>query len=209
MARGFKTGGRQKGSLNKRTAQARENARAVLDSAKAVLGDKMADIDAHTLLKLVYRNTDLDLGVRLDAAKAALRHETPVMATSANLTGVTTLNVEIEPKRFEVLRELLPTATTMAVLINPNNHPALVETQIRQAQQSAYPLGLPMIHVIQARTERDLDSAFSTVIQREAGGLVIPLIHSSLAKADSSQHWRCATRCRRFLHIASSLQPVA
>jgi putative ABC transport system substrate-binding protein len=91
----------------------------------------------------------------------------------ANLTGVTTLNVEIGPKRFEVLRELLPAATTMAVLINPNNHPALVETQIRQAQQSAYPLGLPMIHVIQARTERDLDSAFSTVIQREAGGLVI------------------------------------
>ncbi|MGB7620488.1 MAG: ABC transporter substrate binding protein, partial [Pseudolabrys sp.] len=38
----------------------------------------------------------------------------------ANLTGVTTLNVEIGPKRFEVLRELLPTATTMAVLINPN-----------------------------------------------------------------------------------------
>jgi putative tryptophan/tyrosine transport system substrate-binding protein len=91
----------------------------------------------------------------------------------ANLTGVTTLNVEIGPKRFEVLRELMPAATTMAVLINPNNHPALVETQIRQAQQSAYALGLQMIHVIQARTERDLDSAFSTVIQREAGGLVI------------------------------------
>jgi hypothetical protein len=42
----------------------------------------MADIDAHTLLRLVYRNTALDLGVRLDAAKAALRHETPVMATT-------------------------------------------------------------------------------------------------------------------------------
>jgi hypothetical protein len=83
MARGFKTGGRQKGSLNTRTALARENARQVLDSAKAALGDKMADLDAHTLLKLVYRNTDLDLAVRLDAAKAALRHEVPVMAQSS------------------------------------------------------------------------------------------------------------------------------
>ncbi|MFZ1950370.1 MAG: ABC transporter substrate-binding protein [Pseudolabrys sp.] len=91
----------------------------------------------------------------------------------ANLTGVTTLNVEIGPKRFEVLRELLPTATTMAVLINPNNHPALVETQIRQAQALTRPLGLQMIHVLQAATEGDLDSAFSTAIQRGAGGLVI------------------------------------
>jgi putative ABC transport system substrate-binding protein len=91
----------------------------------------------------------------------------------ANLTGVTTLNVEIGPKRFEVLRELLPTATTVAVLINPNNHPAVVEAQITQAQALAHPLGLQMIHVLQATTERDLDSAFSTAIQRGAGGLVI------------------------------------
>jgi len=91
----------------------------------------------------------------------------------ANLTGVTTLNVEIGPKRFEVLRELLPTATTVAVLINPNNHPAVVEAQITQAQALTHPLGLQMIHVLQATTERDLASAFSTAIQRGAGGLVI------------------------------------
>ena len=91
----------------------------------------------------------------------------------ANLTGVTTLNVEIGPKRFEVLRELLPTATTVAVLINPDNHPAVVEAQITQAQALAHPLGLQMIHVLKATTERDLDSAFSTAIQRGAGGLVI------------------------------------
>ena len=90
-----------------------------------------------------------------------------------NLTGVTTLNVEIGPKRFEVLRELLPTATTLAVLINPNNHPALVEAQKTEAQVLAHPLGLQMIHVLQATSEQDLDSAFSTAIQRGAGGLVI------------------------------------
>jgi ABC-type uncharacterized transport system substrate-binding protein len=90
-----------------------------------------------------------------------------------NLTGVTTLNEEIEPKRFEVLRELLPTATTIALLINPNNLPAVVETQTRRAQELAHPLGLQMIHVLQAATEQELDSAFSAVIQRGASGLVI------------------------------------
>src|SRR5262249_36490887 len=48
-----------------------------------------------------------------------------------NLTGVTTLNVEIGPKRFEALRELRPTMNTMALLINPNNHPAILENYIR------------------------------------------------------------------------------
>jgi putative ABC transport system substrate-binding protein len=90
-----------------------------------------------------------------------------------NLTGVTTLNIEITPKRLEVLRELLPTATIMAVLVNPINNPATVETELRQAQEAAHTLGLQMIHVLQASTERDLDSAFSTLIQRRAGGLVI------------------------------------
>ena len=87
-----------------------------------------------------------------------------------NLTGVTTLNVEIGPKRFEVLRELLPTATTLALLINPNNHPTLIEAQKTEAQGLARPLGLQMIHVLQATSEQDLDSAFSTAIQRGAGG---------------------------------------
>jgi putative tryptophan/tyrosine transport system substrate-binding protein len=90
-----------------------------------------------------------------------------------NLTGVTTLNMEITPKRLEVLRELLPTTTIMAVLVNPINNPATVETELRQAQEAAHTLGLQMIHVLQASTERDLDSAFSTLIQRRAGGLVI------------------------------------
>ena len=90
-----------------------------------------------------------------------------------NLTGVTTLSLEVGPKLFEVLRELLPTATAMAMLINPNMRPALVETLKSQAQALALPLGLQMIHVLQATTDQELDNAFSTVIQRGAGGLVI------------------------------------
>jgi putative tryptophan/tyrosine transport system substrate-binding protein len=90
-----------------------------------------------------------------------------------NLTGITTLNLEMTPKRLQVLRELLPTTTIMAVLVNPTNAPATVETEVRQVQAAAHTLGLQMVHVLQASTERDLDSAFSTLIQRRAGGLVI------------------------------------
>jgi putative tryptophan/tyrosine transport system substrate-binding protein len=58
-----------------------------------------------------------------------------------NLTGVTTLNVEMSPKRLEVLHELLPTATTMAMLVNPINNPAMVETDIKQIQAAAHTMG--------------------------------------------------------------------
>jgi ABC-type uncharacterized transport system substrate-binding protein len=54
-----------------------------------------------------------------------------------NLTGITTLNTEITPKRVQVLRELVPTTTTMAVLVNPTNNPANVEVELRQAEVAA------------------------------------------------------------------------
>jgi putative ABC transport system substrate-binding protein len=90
-----------------------------------------------------------------------------------NLTGITTLNTEITPKRVEVLRELVPTATMMAVLGNPTNNPANVEVESRQARAAANTLGLQTIHILQASTERELDGVFSTLIQQRAGGLVI------------------------------------
>src|SRR5262245_31484359 len=90
-----------------------------------------------------------------------------------NLTGITTLNTEITPKRVEVLRELVPTTTVMAVLVNPKNNPANVEVELRQAQAAANSLGLQTIHIVQASAEPDLDGVFSTLIQQRAGGLVI------------------------------------
>jgi putative ABC transport system substrate-binding protein len=90
-----------------------------------------------------------------------------------NLTGITTLNTEITPKRVEVLRELVPTTTIMAVLVNPTNNPVNVEVELRQAQAAANTLGLQTIHILQASTEPDLDGIFSTLIQQRVGGLVI------------------------------------
>jgi len=81
------------------------------------------------------------------------------------------------PKRLQMLCELLPTTTIMAVLVNPTNAPATVETEVRQVQAAAHTLGLQMVHVLQASTERDLDSAFSTLI-----GLTVPT--SLIGRAD-------------------------
>jgi putative tryptophan/tyrosine transport system substrate-binding protein len=90
-----------------------------------------------------------------------------------NVTGVTTLNNEIASKRFEVLRALLPSTNDMAVLVNPINYSPMVEAQLKDAEAAAHALGVQTIHVLQASTERDLDGAFSSVIQRRLGGLVI------------------------------------
>jgi ABC-type uncharacterized transport system substrate-binding protein len=89
-----------------------------------------------------------------------------------NLTGITT-SAEMAPKRFEVLRELVPTTSVMAMLVNPVNNPASIRTDMRQAQAAAHSLGLQIVHVLQAKTERDLDGAFSALTERRAGGLVI------------------------------------
>jgi putative ABC transport system substrate-binding protein len=88
-----------------------------------------------------------------------------------NITGVTNLNVETAPKKLELLRELIPTVTIIAVLIDPTS-PSLAEQFLRGLQAAAPTLGL-QLHVLHASTERDLDAVFATLAQLRAGALVI------------------------------------
>ena len=88
-----------------------------------------------------------------------------------NVTGVTTLNVEVASKRLELLHELVPTAATIAFLVNPTN-PVLADTLTRDIQAAAGRLGIKL-HVFQASTEREFDTAFETIGQLHADGLVI------------------------------------
>jgi putative tryptophan/tyrosine transport system substrate-binding protein len=88
-----------------------------------------------------------------------------------NLTGVTTLNVVLGPKRLELLHELIPTASVFALLVNPTDQ-ANVETITRDVQAAADILGLEL-HVLNASTELDFDVAFANALQLRAGGLVI------------------------------------
>ena len=88
-----------------------------------------------------------------------------------NVTGLTSLNVEVGPKRLELLHELVPTATIIALLVNPTN-PTIAEIESRDAQTAARTFGL-QLHVLHASTERDFDTVFATLGQLRAGGLVI------------------------------------
>jgi putative ABC transport system substrate-binding protein len=89
----------------------------------------------------------------------------------SNITGVSILDVELGPKRLELLHELIPTASIFAVLVNPSD-PARAETESRDLQAAARALGL-QLHVLHASTERDLDTVFASVVQLRAGGLAI------------------------------------
>jgi putative ABC transport system substrate-binding protein len=88
-----------------------------------------------------------------------------------NVTGVTNLGVEIAPKRLEMLRELLPTVSDIALLINPTS-PSVAETLLRDSQAAARALGL-QLHVLHASSERDFETAFAALMRLRAGALVI------------------------------------
>jgi putative ABC transport system substrate-binding protein len=89
----------------------------------------------------------------------------------SNLTGVTGLGSELDRKRLELLHELIPTATSFALLVNAAN-PVLAEPTIREAQAAARTLGL-QLHVLNASTERDIDTAFARLTELHTSGLVI------------------------------------
>jgi len=83
---------------------------------------------------------------------------------------VTQLYVEVMPKRLELAHELVPTATIIALLVNPT-HPN-AETIARDLQAAARILGV-QLHVLHASTERDFDTVFATLAQLRADALVI------------------------------------
>jgi putative tryptophan/tyrosine transport system substrate-binding protein len=87
-----------------------------------------------------------------------------------NLTGVATLGIGLGPKHLELLHELVPSATTMALIVNPANPSSGPVTS--ELEAAALKLGL-QLHIVPVRTERDFDAAFAALHQLGAGGLVI------------------------------------
>ena len=88
----------------------------------------------------------------------------------SNRTGVILFTSLLTAKRLELLRELVPTASTIAFLVNPNNSNAEPDTRV--AQTAARSLGQQLV-VLSACTENDIDSAFATLVQRRANALLI------------------------------------
>jgi putative tryptophan/tyrosine transport system substrate-binding protein len=88
-----------------------------------------------------------------------------------NVTGVTNLNVEVAPKRLELLHELVPMATVFALLVNPTN-PAIAERVSQEMELAARKFGL-QLHTFHASTESDLEIVLGKLMELRAGGLVI------------------------------------
>ncbi len=88
-----------------------------------------------------------------------------------NLTGRTALTLEVGTKWLQLLHETVPTATAFAVLINPTS-PNLAEVQTKELQAAAHTLGL-QIHLLNASTDREFETAFTTIGELQAGGLII------------------------------------
>jgi putative ABC transport system substrate-binding protein len=89
---------------------------------------------------------------------------------SGNITGITSLGVELGPKRLELLHEVVPHVTTIALLVNPSNRSA--DIQVQNFQAAAVRLGREL-HVLRASSEQDIDAAFATLVHIRAGALVI------------------------------------
>jgi putative ABC transport system substrate-binding protein len=87
-----------------------------------------------------------------------------------NMTGVYQFTIGLVAKRLGLLHEMVPKATTIAVLVNPNYSGA--ETQLRDVQEAALRLGVQLV-VLRANTDSDFGDAFATLVQQRAGALLV------------------------------------
>jgi ABC-type uncharacterized transport system substrate-binding protein len=88
----------------------------------------------------------------------------------SNVTGLAVLTVELEAKKLELLHELLPAATAIAMLVNPTN--VLSRSEAKDVQAAARSLGLH-VHVLNASTESQIDAAFGALAELHATALVV------------------------------------
>jgi putative ABC transport system substrate-binding protein len=87
-----------------------------------------------------------------------------------NVTGVSRLNAELDPKRLEVLSEAVPAAAVIGLLINPRN--PSTESKTKNVQAAARSLGR-QVQVLDASTPREIDEAFETLTRLRAGALIV------------------------------------
>jgi putative ABC transport system substrate-binding protein len=87
-----------------------------------------------------------------------------------NITGIWIVSAVLAEKRLQLVRELLPKAELVALLVNPTS--PVAEPQTRDVQAAAGALGLKL-SVLNAVTENDFDQVFATVVQQRAGALFV------------------------------------
>jgi putative ABC transport system substrate-binding protein len=96
---------------------------------------------------------------------------TSLARPDGNVTGVTNINTELVSKRLELLREVVPKAAVVALLVNPTSR-EITESVSKDLQLTAWSLGL-QLRILEASTDRDFDTVFATLKQLQVGALVI------------------------------------
>jgi len=89
---------------------------------------------------------------------------------TGNVTGIAFMFTLLGAKNLQLLRELVPKATVIAVLVNPSNPNA--EPQLRDVQAAAHALGQQLV-VLDAATDHEIDSVFATLAERQVGALLV------------------------------------
>jgi putative tryptophan/tyrosine transport system substrate-binding protein len=108
-------------------------------------------------------------GVAVDPV--ALGLVTGLARPGGNLTGIFFLAAELAAKRLELLRELVPAATRVAVLLNPDNA-AITEATVRDVETAARTIGL-QIQVLKANTSREIDAGFAGFVRERPDALLV------------------------------------
>jgi putative ABC transport system substrate-binding protein len=132
-----------------------------------------------------------------------------------NLTGVAYLNVEVAPKRLELLHELIPTAKSIALLVNPAN-PVVADAQAKELQAAISTLGLNLM-LVKASNPLEMEDAFATLVRERVEALQIgvdPLFgnHVDQLVALAARHkvptiypWREFTAAGGLMNYGSSI----
>jgi putative ABC transport system substrate-binding protein len=97
---------------------------------------------------------------------------TSLARPGGNLTGISIMSTELMPKRIELLLELVPQARMIALLVNPNTGAERMEGMIHEVQEAARVKGV-LLHIPRAGSEGDIDAAFATLVQLQAGALAV------------------------------------
>jgi len=142
--------------------------------AKKFVGDNpdvIVAIGTPSAQPLVASTKTIPIVFEMSSDPIALGLAASLRQPGGNLTGVVTSNVEVMPKRLELLHELLPTAKLIAVLVNPAN-PTVAATLTRNVEAAGRKLGVE-VPILNASTDRELDDAFATLVALRAGGLAI------------------------------------
>jgi putative ABC transport system substrate-binding protein len=123
-----------------------------------------------TVLAAKRATTTLPIVFTMGGDPVALGLVASLNRPGGNVTGITQITVLLDPKRLEVLHELMPGIAVVAILRNPTN--ANAETQVQSLQAAARTMGIEL-RFVSAASEREIDAAFAMLAEIRIGALVV------------------------------------